>query len=151
MERCGWGIFLLFLHLLTLFQEDINPTQKPRRLWAHLLGTLLPNPDLIQEGVEPKYPVVLDLTSGSGSLTLACAEAGISSIAFERDPKQADASAANLKKFFGNIGFEGANTVSRGANTVLEEEEDEGNFMVIRNLRSAFETAAAASAEDMSE
>jgi len=95
--------------------------------------------------------VVLDLTSGSGSLTLACAEAGISSIAFERDPKQADASAANLKKFFGNIGFEGANTVSRGANTVLEEEEDEGNFMVMRNLRSAFETAAAASAEDMSE
>lgn len=141
------GYFPFFSIFLTLFQEDINPTQKPRKLWAHLLGTLLPDPEQVPEGVDPKHPVVLDLTSGSGSLTLACAEAGISSIAFERDERQANASAANLKKFFSNIGFQGSNSIWEGSNNILEEEEDEDNFRVMRNLRPTFEAAAEASEE----
>jgi hypothetical protein len=43
---------------------------------------------------------VLDLIFGSGGLRIACTEARYSFIAVELDEKQAEASAAVMKKFF---------------------------------------------------
>jgi len=64
------------------------------------LGTLVPKP-----GTQTYVPVVLDMTSGSGSLTVSCAEAGISSIAYELDFTQAKESVIYIRKFFSKSGF----------------------------------------------
>jgi ribosomal protein L11 methylase PrmA len=69
--------------------------------------------------------LVLDLTSGSGGLTVACAEAGCSSIAFEQDEAQAIASAHVLQKFF-NSSQISLNSADRAFGQE-EDEEDEEN------------------------
>jgi predicted RNA methylase len=124
----------------------MNPTQKPRKLWAYLLGTWMPVPGrapeaeelLDTEGVEGQFtPIVLDLTSGSGSLTVACAEAGYSSVAYEADSKQVLASAKILKKYFMAGSFF---STELGFNA-MEEEEDYEDRAVVRHLQGAFNQA----------
>jgi hypothetical protein len=52
---------------------------------------------LATEGVEGQFnSVILDLTLGSGSLTMACTKASYSSIAYKADSKQAPTSMKSL-------------------------------------------------------
>jgi hypothetical protein len=134
------GYIFLFLFFLTA-QEDINSTQKPRKLWSHLLAMLVPASGLATAPHDDEeyssFPaVILDLTSGSGSLTMACAEAGFSSIAFESDPVQALASAILLDKFFSSSGL-------GSKETFLEEDEDPSVQPAIlqQQFQEAFENA----------
>ena len=61
----------------------INPCQKPKKLWQHLMTALLPPCE-----TDGDVNLILDLTSGSGSLTMSAACSGYSSIALESDENQ---------------------------------------------------------------
>ena len=80
-------------------------------------------------------PIVLDLTSGSGLLTVACAEAGYSLVAYEVDTRQATSSGKILKKHLTAGGFTSA---AMGFNALEEEEDIEDAPAVVRQLQGAF-------------
>jgi len=69
--------------------------------------------------------LVLDLTLGSGGLTVACAKAGYCSIAYEQDQDQAIASAHVLQKFFNSSKISLATTDPEAGTFAQEEDEDD--------------------------
>jgi hypothetical protein len=75
----------LYLFLIKLIGkvEILSPYQKPVELWVHLLTALLPN-----RTAGCKIPLVLDLTSGLGSISIACIQCGLHSAAIQSDPLQ---------------------------------------------------------------
>lgn len=117
---------------------DFNPSQKPRKLWQHLLGSLCPQLSPADQDLLSYHPIVLDLTSGSGGLTFACAEAGYNSIAFEDDERQFDLSSHLLTKMITSAGLAQSKAFVDEEN---EEEEDDNEIRpedVARNLADKF-------------
>jgi predicted RNA methylase len=103
-----------------------SPTISGQKLQTHTAKYTRVSPSTAEHA--DYLPAVLDLTSGSGRLTIACAEAGYSFIAVKLDEKQAQASAVEIKKFFQKDG---------GTFRFLEEDKGSDENPT-RNLQDAF-------------
>jgi len=102
----------------------VNPAQKPIRLWVHLLSTLVPQP--VPGSLAP---CIIDLTSGSGSLSHACAQAGYNSIAYDTCVQQLGWSYSHLTRFLSAtrgivIAEEGSEEEDSRDNNPAEELQD---------------------------
>eukprot|EP01127_Copromyxa_protea_P021603 TRINITY_DN7485_c0_g1_i3.p1 TRINITY_DN7485_c0_g1~~TRINITY_DN7485_c0_g1_i3.p1 ORF type:complete len:450 (-),score=63.30 TRINITY_DN7485_c0_g1_i3:32-1381(-) len=97
----------------------VNTSQKPTGLWTHLFTSLLP-PRIAGLPI----PLVLDLTSGTGSLAHACVQRGLHSASFELDETQHLFATSNIKKFLSESSRSGPQPFSFDA----EEEPEEENL-----------------------
>ena len=97
--------------------QAINKAQKPAKLLYHLLKILRAN----------ENSFVLDLTSGSGSLTHVCAERNISSIAYEINQEQYKDSIRTFQRLKGKK-YSACKVKMEDGNSSLEESFFDNSF-----------------------